>query len=586
MKIMPLDKQKRYPSTDKPWMKYYNNEKSKSTIDINKSVFDFAYQLNKDHLEEPGINYYGKIISKRKFFETCIKYGRGLYSLGVREKDVVSILMPTMPHTYFLLYGCDYIGAIVNPIDIRTSIGLIKKYINETKSTCLFIHELMASNMLLEDLKNNTTLNKIVVMPSPSASICGIKRSVGKSLLMMKHISRKYSNGIIPYYEFKNLCNNEYGEEIKRKGDPKELSVLMHTSGTTGDCPKTVMANDININFMASQYMKSLMNLDRCMISIDIMPKWIFYGYLGIHMPLCIGMTVVPIADPVHERLSEIINRFQPQSVAGVPGHAMDLLDNNNVKDLSCLTTIGIGGDAIPLESERRLNELLQKIGRINYCSPGYGASENTSIATANQGDVYKLGSVGIPFYDVNFMVIDKDKYEQNGEIVEIAYNQEGILCFGGNLMLGYYGEGNLETNNVIKEYYGENWYISEDVGYIDEDGFVFFLNREKDIIVLPDGFKVVPKAIEDIVSMNPCVKQCVVIAKKYKSDSVGERPCCYVVLKRKKQIVHKRRIEKLIRDSINKNLSSYYMPREIIFVNHIEMTSMGKINRKKYRES
>ncbi|MBQ8138479.1 MAG: acyl--CoA ligase [Lachnospiraceae bacterium] len=318
------------------------------------------------------------------------------------------------------------------------------------------------------------------------------------------------------------------------------------------------------------------------MISIDIMPKWIFYGYLGIHMPLCIGMTVVPIADPVNERLSEIINRFHPQSVAGVPGHAMDLLDNDNVTDLSSLTTIGIGGDSMPLEAEKRLNDLLQRIGGIKYCSPGYGASENTSVATANQGEVYKEGSVGIPFYDVNLMVIDKDKYEQDGEIVELGYDQDGIICFNGNLMLGYYGDDD-ESNKVIKEYNGERWYISGDVGYIDQDGFVFFLNREKDLVVLPDGFKVVPKVIEDVVSTNPMVKRCVVVGKKYEDDSAGERPCCYIQIKKSSSLLQKEILEKEIRKSIKRQLSSYYMPREIIFVKDIKMTPMGKVDRKKY---
>lgn len=567
-----------FPSIEKPWLKYYDNPKSKQYIDINKSIYDFAYDLNKYNFDEPGLNYYGKIISKKEFFLSSRYYGIGLNALGIIENDVVSLLMPTMPQTYYVLYGCNYIGAIINPIDIRTSLSQIIEMLRETKTKVLFIHEMMADNKVIESMYECETLEHIVVMPSPVSSLNKIKRIVGKELLRVKFFYRDYNEKTLSYKTFLNLCYSSNRDAVKSKKRPEDVSVLMHTSGTTGDKPKTVMANDKNINFMASQYMKSLMNLKRGMVSIDIMPKWIFYGYLGIHMPLCIGMTVVPIADPVNEHLSDIINRFRPQSVAGVPSHAIDLLNNRKVKDLSSLTTIGIGGDSMPIAAEKELNALLCRLGAIKNCSPGYGASENTSVATANQGDVYKIGSVGIPFVDVDFMVIDKDQYENKGIIQEVTYNTRGILCFGGNLMMGYY-KNNVATEDVIKEYRGKKWYISGDLGYIDEDGFVFFLNREKDLIVGPDGFKIVPKVIEDIVSENKAVKQCVVVGKKDSNDTVGEHPCCFIVLKKgyNEKIV-KKEIVRLLKQRV----STYYLPTEYVFCDSIPYTAMGKIDRKK----
>lgn len=75
MKIMPTDRQTGYPSRDKPWLKYYNNPRSRQYIDLNKSIYDFAFDLNKDNLDEPGLNYYGKIISKKEFFSNSRLYG-------------------------------------------------------------------------------------------------------------------------------------------------------------------------------------------------------------------------------------------------------------------------------------------------------------------------------------------------------------------------------------------------------------------------------------------------------------------------------------------------------------------------------
>lgn len=361
----------------------------------------------------------------------------------------------------------------------------------------------------------------------------------------------------------------------------------MHTSGTTGKRPKTVKASEKNINFLAVQYMKSRMELKRGQISIDIMPKWIFYGYLGVHMPLSIGMQVCPIIDPVNERFDKIIYDFHPQNVAGVPSHAIQLIKSKHIEDLKCIKTLGIGGDSMPVKYEEALNKLLQEKGSILYCSPGYGCSENTSIGTANQGDVYKLGSVGIPFPDVDCMIIDAQVFSLEKRLVPIGLNQTGIICLGGNLMLGYDSDHENEYNEVIYEdTEGRKWCVTRDIGYMDEDGFLFFKNRDKDLIVRSDGFKVVPQTIEVTVMQHDAVEHCVVIGKKNNLLEVGEYPCCVIVLKDIKTTKSKRKIiHKEIVLLLKRQLPIYYFPEELVFMDSIPMTNMGKVDREKLKK-
>lgn len=374
---------------------------------------------------------------------------------------------------------------------------------------------------------------------------------------------------------------------IKPLRSSEEASVLMHTSGTTGKRPKTVKASDKNINFLAVQYMKSRMELKRGQISIDIMPKWIFYGYLGIHMPLSIGMQICPIIDPVNERFDKIIRDFQPQNVAGVPSHAIQLVKSKHIKDLKCIKTLGIGGDSMPMKYEKALNTLLQEKGSILYCSPGYGCSENTSIGTANQGDVYKLGSVGIPFPDVDCMVIDTQIFSSEKRLAPIGLNKTGIICLSGNLMLGYDSDHENEYDDVIYEDdEGRKWCITRDIGYMDEDGFLFFKNRDKDLIVRSDGFKIVPKTIEDTVMQHDAVERCVVIGKKSNMLEVGEYPFCIVILKDTRMVKNMQKIiKKQIVSLLKKQLPLYYLPEELVFMDSIPMTNMGKVDREKLKQ-
>lgn len=574
---------KRY---SKPWLKWYE-EKGEGNVDINKSIYQFAYDCNVNYLLDYALNFYGEKITFESFFSNSRSLGQALLHLIKNEKLVVTMLLPNMPVTYYVLYGCSYIGAVINPVDIRTNLENIKHYINSANSNILFVHSHMGTKSFCQEILKNTTIKYIIRVPSPIENQPKLKQIIMKAYLDFENAAIPRSKAILSLSEFLDLNRGVTPDITNPLQSSEEVSVLMHTSGTTGKRPKTVKASDKNINFLAMQYMKSCMELERGQISIDIMPKWIFYGYLGIHMPLSIGMQVCPIIDPANEPFDKIIHDFQPQNVAGVPSHAIQLIKSKHIEDLKCIKTLGIGGDSMPVKYEEALNMLLQERGSILYCSPGYGCSENTSIGTANQGNVYKLGSVGIPFPDVDCMIIDAQIFSSEKRLVPIGSNQTGIICLGGNLMLGYDSDHENEYDEVIYEdIEGRKWCVTRDIGYLDEDGFLFFKNRDKDLIVRGDGFKVVPQTIETAVMQHDAVERCVVIGRKNNVLEVGEYPCCVIVLKDTRMEKSKQRIiSKEIISLLKKQLPIYYLPEEFIFVDSIPITNMGKVDREKLKK-
>lgn len=575
-----------FTSYSKPWLKWYE-EKDVEYVDINKSIYQFAYDCNINHLSDYAVNFYGEKISFESFFSNSRALGETLLQLIKDEKLVVTMLLPNMPITYYVLYGCSYVGAVINPIDIRTNLENIKHYINSANSNILFVHSHMGTKSFCQEILKDTTIKYVIRVPSPLENQPKWKQIIMKAYLDFENVAIPRCKAILSLAEFLDIHRGVMPDIIKPLRSSEEASVLMHTSGTTGKRPKTVKASDKNINFLAVQYMKSRMELKRGQISIDIMPKWIFYGYLGIHMPLSIGMQVCPIIDPVNEHFDKIIRDFQPQNVAGIPSHAIQLVKSKHIKDLKCIKTLGIGGDSMPMKYEGALNTLLQEKGSILYCSPGYGCSENTSIGTANQGDVYKLGSVGIPFPDVDCMVIDTQIFSSEKRLAPIGLNKTGIICLSGNLMLGYDSDHENEYDDVIYEDdEGRKWCVTRDIGYMDEDGFLFFKNRDKDLIVRSDGFKIVPKTIEDTVMQHDAVERCVVIGKKSNTFEVGEYPFCIVILKDTRMVKNMQEIiKKQIVSLLKKQLPLYYLPEELVFLDSIPMTNMGKVDREKLKQ-
>lgn len=274
--------------------------------------------------------------------------------------------------------------------------------------------------------------------------------------------------------------------------------MIVHTGGTTGT-PKGVMLSDGNLNTMAFQYKRLGVEFTREQNFLNIMPPFIAYGVvLGIHMPLVLGLNdvLIPQFDP--NKFADLIIKYKPAHLMGVPTHFDKLRTNKKMinYDLSFFKSAGAGGDAITAQFETEINQFLKEHKSEYDIAKGYGMTEISSAATACRGTVNKFQSVGVPHLKTVVSVFEPDTDK------ELPYGAKGEICMTSpTVMLGYYANEK-ETNQLLRVHSdGKTWIHSGDLGYMDSDGFVFIEGRTKRLIIRHDGFKIFPTLIENKIT-------------------------------------------------------------------------------------
>lgn len=568
-----------YPHIDNIHKKYYG-EKGKQSICTNKTMYRYIKEKASKY-EGIAISFYGEKITYQELFQKIEKYATALHNIGLKKGDVVTFLLPSSPETYYMFYALDMLGIARNIVDLRTSIEGIKKYINETGSETLICLNSFSPSKAKE-LLNTTPIKRIITTNAPFSSIKSqIKRNIGKGVVWVESFGYKsLGEKIITPESFIKAGSLQANCELESPYVPNETTLYVHTSGTI-KFPKTIMSTDECQNFVAAEYEKSLMDLKEHDRFLAIMPPWILYGIMGFHMPLSLGLTVYPVPDPSSAKFDELILDFKPTQVAGVPNHFISLLESKKISDetdLSFGKIYACGGAPINSKKQDEISEFLISHGSQGKLSPGYSFSENTSIGTANQGEFYKLGSVGIPLPDIEVMVIDRNTHQP------LKYNETGIICLRGALMKGYLGDKE-ETDKVLVEIEGKQWAISGDIGYIDDEGFVFIEGREKNVIIAHDGFKIAPDEIESKICQHPEVKNCIVFGVKDERYEFGDVAIAFVEFK--DEVNNKQeemKIIKEIKEICERELSSYYQPYAY-YVGKIPYTPMMKDDKNKMRE-
>ena len=316
---------------------------------------------------------------------------------------------------------------------------------------------------------------------------------------------------------------------------------------------------------------------------MNIMPPFIAYGYAcGVHLPMVLGLTVVIIPNLDPAKLGSLVLKYKPEIMFGVPAHYQQLAADPKVqkKDLSFIHNYAAGGDAISLGAEKTVNEFLASHNVEYPMAKGYGMTEVASAATVAAGKNNKPGSVGIPM--VNTLV---SAFEP-GTDKELPIGQRGELCISGPAtMKGYYNKPDETAMILHKHPDGRVWVHTGDIGYIDEDGFVYLDSRIKRLIIRHDGFKVFPSMIENVVSQHPAVHQCSVVGCADKDHVQGRLPFVYIVLTPAAAGVKKKQLIQELRQMCEEELPEYVQPVAYKFVPELPMTPVGKVDYRKLEE-
>lgn len=555
-----------YASQAKPWLKYYDQKFIDQTLPA-LSAFEYVCQRSKNHLNDTALEYFGRKFAYADLIVNVKKTAAALRGAGVKKGDIITVVSIMTPEIIALFYAADMMGATLNLVDPRYSVEGIREYIEEVDS-----HLLVCLNVVYERCRQaakRTNVEKVIVL-SPADSLPPVM-AVGYKLTTPD--KNKYASNVIRWKQF--IKGGEGQSTAAEPYDPDHACVVVHTGGTTGS-PKGVMLTDDCFNGIALQFQAYPKLFHRGQKLMNIMPPFIAYGFAcGIHLPLVLGFTVIIIPNLDPAKLGSLVLKHKPEHMFGVPTHYQQLASDPKLrdKDLSFIINYAAGGDSLSRGAEQTVNDFLAAHGARYPIAKGYGMTEVSSAATVAAGLDNKPGSVGIPM--VNTVVAAFEP----GTDQELPIGQRGELCISGPcLMKGYYNKPE-ETAILLRRHPdGRVWAHTGDMGYLDEDGFVFLDSRIKRMIIRHDGFKVFPSMIENVVSRHPAVHQCSVVGCADKDHTQGRLPFVYIVLKadttaKKKQVI--RELERMCAEE----LPEYVQPVAYKFISSMPMTPVGKVD-------
>ena len=555
-----------YASQAKPWLKYYDQKFIDQTLPA-LSAFEYVCQRSKNHLNDTALEYYGRKFTYADLIVNVKKTAAALRGAGVKKGDIITVVSIMTPEIIALFYAADMIGATLNLVDPRYSVEGIREYIEEVDS-----HLLVCLNVVYERCRQaakRTNVEKVIVL-SPADSLPPVM-AVGYKLTTPD--KNKYASNVIRWKQF--IKGGEGQSTAAEPYDPDHACVVVHTGGTTGS-PKGVMLTDDCFNGIALQFQAYPKLFHRGQKLMNVMPPFIAYGFAcGIHLPLVLGFTVIIIPNLDPAKLGSLVLKHKPEHMFGVPTHYQQLASDPKLRDqdLSFIINYAAGGDSLSRGAEQTVNDFLAAHGARYPIAKGYGMTEVSSAATVAAGLDNKPGSVGIPMVNTIIAAFEP------GTDRELPIGERGELCISGPcLMKGYYNKPE-ETAILLRRHPdGRVWAHTGDMGYLDEDGFVYLDSRIKRMIIRHDGFKVFPSMIENVVSRHPAVHQCSVVGCTDKDHTQGRLPFVYIVLKsdttaKKKQVI--RELERMCAEE----LPEYVQPVAYKFISSMPMTPVGKVD-------
>lgn len=563
-----LDRQTGYPSVDKPWLKYYTEEQINTPLP-DCSLYEYLWECNKEHLNDFALNYFGNKITYRRLFSLIDEAARAFTAIGVKEKEIVPVVTVSTVASIVTFYALNKIGAISDFLNVLLEEQDLQGMFEEVHAKTVVALNLFKTKVVNASIKagvkNILVFGANIEMPA-MVNIGYVLKTVGK-----KPSAPEFS-GLISWKDF--LKKASQVKEIKYKKNPNETCTLVHTGGTTGE-PKAVLLSDnaLNISCLGS---RQILKPVRKKVFLNIMIPFVVYGSLVcMHDPLCYGLclAVVPRFDAT--KWDKYIKKYKPSHVYGVPSYFAPILHNSRISDndLSQLINMGAGGDGLNRELENALNDYLCEHGCKYSFQKGYGLSEVGSVCVQESQDVNRVGSVGVPLIHNNLMIYDTERK------CELPYGEIGEICIQSpSRMIGYLDNEEATSELFKKHPDGSEWLHTGDLGYIDEDGFLYLVGRMKRVILTTrDGvaYKVFPNIPERVLASLKSVEQSCIVGAKNGDDDVLR---AYVVLKTEDRD-KTTEIEKELRRICNEELPSYSRPTFYVFLDKLPLTAAGKVD-------
>jgi len=552
-------------SASAPWLAYYGNTPANLKYP-NCTMYQLLSRTAKQYPQNTAYIFQGKKTSYPQFIARIDAAARGLTAMGIRKGDKVTICMPNSPQALDCFYALNRIGAIANMIHPLSAAGEIAFYLNFSKSKAILtldqFYDKVASILPQVEQECTVLVAKIAdELPFPL------------NLLYPMTKAGKHPLPKTGYMLWTDMVKGGAAVSSLPADDGKadDCGAILYSGGTTGTS-KGIMLSNRNFNALGMQTIAaSGFGSVAGMKMLSVMP--VFHGFglgIGIHTALIGGATCILIPQFNVKTYAQTLIKQKPNIIPGVPTLFEALLRAEDLKgqDLSFLKGIFSGGDSLSPELKKKVDTFLKEHGCTEQIREGYGTTECVTASCLTPKDYARSGSIGVPFPDVFYKIVNPGTTDENEP------NIEGEICISGpTVMLGYMDNPEETAHTLRRHGDGRIWLHTGDLGYMDKDGFIYFRQRIKRMIIT-SGYNVYPSQLENIIDGHEKVLLSCVIG--IKDEYRGQKIRAYVVPM--PGIEPTEDLKKEILDYCSHHIAKYAMPRELVWRTELPKTLVGKV--------
>jgi long-chain acyl-CoA synthetase len=507
--------------------------------------------------------FMGKRLSFAEIGELSDRAAKGLREIGVGEGVKVGLLLPNTPTFVIFYYGVLKAGGTVVNFNPLYSLDEIEFQARDSGAKIMVTLDLAVTFDKVEALIKRGVLDKAVVASFPA--LLPSLKSVGFKLTQRAKLADASASATKDKIVFERDVLANDGRYDRPDITPETIAVLQYTGGTTGT-PKGAMLTHANLSANVAQVSawqnRPAAENDRILGIIPLFHVFAMTTVMNFGINKGIEMILLPKFELI-ETL-KLIGKLRPTLMPGVPTLFNAILHHPHIAnfDLTSLQYCISGGAALPVELKRRFEALCG-------CSvvEGYGLSETSPVATCNPVQARREGSIGLPLPGTEISIRSLDDPH-----VSMPRGETGEICIAGpQVMTGYWRKPQDTEASFVGRFFRTG-----DVGYMDEDGFIFIVDRIKDMINA-SGFKVYPRRIEDALYEHSAVAEVIVVG--IPDEYRGEAPKAFVKLKEGKEATAQELLQFL-----RGKLSKIELPAEIEFRDQLPKTMVGKLSKKELR--
>ncbi|TDL88326.1 long-chain-fatty-acid--CoA ligase [Vibrio vulnificus] len=548
--------------SNKPWQAIYPEQIPAVLSYEDKPLYSFLKESAEEFPDKVSIHFQGKELTFREVHESALKFAAYLKSIGLQKGERVAVMLPNCPQGVISFFGILMAGGVVVQTNPTYTERELEYQMKDSGAKIILAMDILFPRV--SAVASRTDIEHIIVT--------AIKEYLPFPKNLIYPFIQKKQYGIVINVEHEGN-HHLFSEIMKRKITEEvdtvpidvnnDLALLQYTGGTTG-FPKGVMLTHKNLlanTKMCNAWLyKNKRGEERI---LAILPFFHVYGMTTVLvLSVMEGNTMIIMPKFDVEATLKTIQKQKPTMFPGAPTMYIGLLNHPDIAkyDLSSINACISGSASLPLEVQEQFEKITG--GKL---VEGYGLSETSPVTHANfiWDQPRVKGSVGLPWPDTDSAILSLESYD------ELPPNEIGEIAIKGpQVMKGYWNRPD-ETEKTFKN----GWLLTGDLGYMDEQGFFYVVERKKDTIIA-GGFNIYPREVEEVLYEHEAIQEVVVagIPDPYRGETVK----AYVVLKKNAMVT-----EEELNEFARKNLASYKVPRSYEFRDELPKTTIGKILRR-----